>query len=307
MAMPTRLHRSTLAPLLLAALAAAALVPAAQAVFRAQAEARFEIRYLPASGPLRHLSAPLRLSIANYYWMMAVQYVGDPTARRQELPLVLPLLELVTDLDPGHCYAYQAGGLVLGSYRVEESDAILQKGMRGCPDWWSYPFYLAFNDFYYRGDYPSAARWAEVAARKPGARPSISKLAMALKVKSGDPEEAVQFIEEMRATVTDERFREALDEQYREARLQRDFALLDGAVARFTAERRRPPARLGELVEAGLLERLPAEPYGGEYLLRDGAVRSTGRDYRVPAAEPGLFEKRKAWDAARRRQQEGKP
>jgi len=240
-----------------------------------------------------------RTMVSDLYWLSTVQYIGDNRSRQLGLPQVFPLVDLITELDPGHCYAYQAAGLVLSSLRLQESDAILKKGMEGCPDWWSYPFYLAFNDYYYRGDYPSAARWAERAARTPGARPSISRLALALKVKSGAPDEAVRFIEEMRATVDDERLREALDEQYREALLQRDFAALDAAVARFQVLRGRAPARLEEVVAAGLLDGLPTEPYGGRYELRDGKVHSTGRDFRVPPAEPGLFEKRKAWDKAK--------
>jgi tetratricopeptide (TPR) repeat protein len=286
--MPTRLRlpASVLVPLLLAAALAAALVPASRAVFRAQEAERFEIRYLPTSRPLKLLSPALQLSIADHYWMQTVQYLGDNRSRHLGLPQLFPLVDLITDLDPEHGYAYQAAGLVLSSFRLEESDAILKKGMERGPNWWSYPFYLAFNDYYYRGDYASAARWAEVAARTPGARPSISRLALALKVKSGSPDDAVRFIEEMRATVTDERLREALDEQYREALLQRGFAILDEAVARYAARHGRPPARLEALVGDGLLGQLPPEPYGGAYELREGKVHSTGRDFRVPAAEP---------------------
>lgn len=276
-----------LAPALLALALALAVIPAAQAVFRMQEADAFEIRYLPSSRSLRYLSPALQVSVANYYWMETVQYIGDPWTRHLGLPQLYPLVDLITDLDPGHCYAFQAGGLALSSFRLEESDAILKKGMKACTDWWSYPFYLAFNDYYYRGDYPSAARWAELAARIAGNRPSLSRLALALKVKSGSPDDAVAFIEEMRATVADETLRSALDEQYREAVLQRDFARLDAAVARYEERHHRPPDRLEALVEAGLLERIPPEPYGGAYVLREGKVHSTGRDFRVPAADPG--------------------
>jgi tetratricopeptide (TPR) repeat protein len=271
----------------------AAVVLLATATFRVQEAERFEIRYLPSSRPLRVLSPPLRLSIANFYWMQAVQYIGDNAARKEGFPQVFPLVDLITDLDPDHGYAYQSASLVLSSVlRLDESDAILKKGIERGPNWWSYPFYLAFNDFYYRGDYASAARWAEQAARTPGASVRIAGLALALQVKSGDPDHAVRMIEEMRATVDDEKLREGLDEQLRLAVLQRDFALLDAAVARFTAARGRPPARLDELISAGVLERIPAEPYGGAYVYRDGAVHSTGRDYRLPPAEPGKLQHR---------------
>ncbi len=290
--MNLRLHRSQLFPAALAVALAAGLGPLTQATFRVQEAERFEIRYLPSSHALRYLSPAMRLSIANFYWLQTVQYIGDEAARRDRLPQVYPLVDLITDLDPDHGYAYQSAGLVLSSMlRIDQSDAILKKGIERGPNWWSYPFYLAFNDFHYRGDYASAARWAERAARTPGASLRIAKLALALQVKSGAPDHAVRMIEEMRATVADEQLRKSLDEQYQLAVLQRDFADLDAAVARFAAARGRPPARLEELVTGGILERLPSEPYGGAYVLREGAVHSTGRDYRLPAAEPGLLQR----------------
>jgi hypothetical protein len=159
--------------------------------------------------------------------------------------------------------------------------------MQRGPNWWSYPFYMAFNDFFYRGDYASAARWAEVAARTPGASPNIAKLALALKVKSGSADDAVRFIEEMRGAARDDVTRQRLEEQRRLAVLQRDFARLDEAVERYREARGRDPARLEDLVSAGIVPELPAEPFGGRYVWRDGAVHSTGNDFRYPPAEPG--------------------
>jgi hypothetical protein len=183
--------------------------------------------------------------------------------------------------------------MVLSSMlRLDESDAILKKGIERGPNWWSYPFYLAFNDFYYRGDYASAARWAEQAARTPGASVRIAGLALALQVKSGAPDHAVRMIEEMRATIGDEQLRATLDEQLKLAVLQRGFTELDAAVERFRAGRGRSPDRLEELVAGGFIDRIPAEPYGGAYVWRDGAVHSTGRDYRLPPPDPGLLQRR---------------
>jgi tetratricopeptide (TPR) repeat protein len=283
--MTIHLHRSQLIPASVAVVLALGIWPLATGTFRVQESERFEIRYLPSSQPLAVLSPALQLSIANFYWMQTVQYIGDNAARREGLPQVYQLVELVTDLDPQHGYAYQSAGLVLSSVlRLDESDAILRKGIERGPNWWSYPFYLAFNDFYDRGDYASAARWAEQSARTPGASVRIAGLALALQVKGGAPDHAVRMIEEMRATVKDEKLSETLDEQLKLAMLQRGFAELDAAVTRFRNGRGRSPDRLEELVAGGFIDRIPAEPYG--------AVHSTGRDYRLPPPDPGLLQRR---------------
>lgn len=282
-----RLDRSVVTPALLFGALAVALVPVAGRVLRAQAPAGFDVTYVPESKPLLLLSPSLRLTVANYLWLQAVQYIGDQHLRGGKFDKLHALVDVITDLDPDHGYAYQTAGIALSSSgHLDQSDAILEKGITRGPNWWSFPFYRAFNEFHYRDDYAAASRWAEQAARTPGATPNMAKLALALKVKSGSPDDAVRFLEEMRGTARDGHTAEILDEQYRLAVLQRDFAVLDAAVERFRESRGRDPRDLRELVAAGLLPSLPAEPYGGAYVWRDGAVHSTGKDFRFPKPEP---------------------
>lgn len=248
----------------------------------------YEVRYIPEGSALRFLDRGARLSIADAYWLATVQYIGDQYLSHGSYDRLFALADLVTDLDPRHGYAYQTAGIVLSSAgRLEESDRILQKGMEpGRPNWWSFPFYIAFNDFFYRGNYASAAHWAEIAARTPGASSNISQLALSLTVKSGDPATAVRFLEEMRKAARDERTAAALEEQYKLAVLQRDFAQLDAAVARFVRRVGRAPADLEEVRRRGFLDAIPPDPFGGRFELRgDGKVHSTGRDFRFSPPE----------------------
>jgi tetratricopeptide (TPR) repeat protein len=151
--------RSAIAAGVLLAALATGLAFVSPRVYLTQTRERFDIRFLPSSGPLKLLSPGLRLSIADYLWIQAVQYIGEQYSRRGNFEMVYPIVDLITDLDPAHGYAYQSAGIVLSSQgRLDESDAILRKGVERGPNWWSYPFYLAFNDFFYRGDYASAAR-----------------------------------------------------------------------------------------------------------------------------------------------------
>jgi tetratricopeptide (TPR) repeat protein len=221
-----------------------------------------------------------------------VQYIGDARARERGFDRLYPLADLVTDLDPDHGYAYQTAGIVLsGEGLVDESDRILEKGIRRGPNWWSYPLYMAFNHYFYRGDYAEGARWAEIAARTPGASTNLSQLALALKVKSGSPEAAVSFLEEMLQVARDDTTRAALQEQYKLARLQWDFARLERAVEEFRARHGHPPARLDELVSDGVLDAVPpGDPFGGVYELRDGRVHATGKDFRFHPAQRGRLQ-----------------
>lgn len=250
-------------------------------------ERPFDLAYVPEGRALRALSPALRLSVADYYWLLTVQYVGDARADQRGYEKLFPMVDLVTDLDPKHGYAYQSAGIVLSTNGLlDESDRILKKGMEKGPNWWSFPFYVAFNHFFYRGDYAEAARWAELAAKTPGASTNISHLALSMKAKSGSPEDAVSFLAEMMSSAKDEKTRSALEEQYKLAVLQVHFRDLDAAVETFRTRHGRAPAPLAELVSSGVIAAIPKEPFGGRYELRaDGKVHSTGKDFRFGPAE----------------------
>jgi tetratricopeptide (TPR) repeat protein len=279
--------RPALPSLAVAAVLAIGAGAAAGRILEDMAVQPYEVTWVPRGEALRLLSPGIRLSFGNYYWMSTVQYVGDYKAAARGFEKLYPLVDLVTDLDPMHGYAYQSAGIVLSTQgRLEESDRILEKGMKKGPNWWSYPFYIAFNHYFYRGDYAEGARWAEIAARTPGASPNISHLALSLDVKSGQTDHAIEFLSELRKVAKDETTANALEEQYRLALLQREFRRLDAAVDAYRAASGRDPARFEELVAAGFLDAVPeADPFGGRFELREGKVHATGRDQRIRAGQ----------------------
>jgi tetratricopeptide (TPR) repeat protein len=282
-------RRAILAPLA-GALALLPLLLLATSSMQARTglERPYDVRYVPDGKVLRLALPTFRLLLADLYWLSAVQYMGESKARQRGFEKLLPLAELITDLDPRHGYAYQTAGIALSSEGyLDESDAILKKGIESGPGWWTYPHYLAFNSFFYRGDYVAAAKWERLAASSPGASTNISHLALSLETKSGRPEEAVEFLRSLRDQVHDEKTASALEEQLKLALLQRDFRILDTAVERFRSEQKRAPASLDELVTTGLVPELPREPFGGTYRYdsADGKVHSTAHDFRFSAPE----------------------
>lgn len=280
--------RSILFPL---AAGAALLALAAGLSFKfaaATASKPYDVVHVPSGGAARVAALGHRTFLSDLYWMAAVQYIGEPRADQRGWGKLLPLIDLVTDLDARHGYAYQTAGIVLSAAgRLDESDAILEKGLEKGPPLWTFPYYLAFNAWFYRGDYPTAARYAEIAARKPGASPNISHLAVSLASKTGTPEQAIALLQELRATVKDEATAQRLDEQLKLATLERDAQALERAAARYREQQGRPIASLRELVTAGLLPRLPHDPFGGEYVWKadEGKVHSSVNPFRFELRE----------------------
>lgn len=275
------------------ALTAAALVAATIASaghLRRALERPYDVEVIPPASAVRWLSLGHALLSANLYWLKAVQYIGEPRADFRGWERLYPLVQLVTDLDPRHGYAYQVAGVVLASAgRVEESNAVLEKGTRNVPDRYILPYLRAFNAFYYQGDWVQAGRWAEIAAKAPGAPDHVKRNVLAYYVKGGRAEAAVAFLENVLAETNDPESRKKLEEELRQALLERDAGRLDQAVERYRKQFGAAPGSLEALRSAGLVDRIPPDPWGGHYVIgSDGRVHSSNHAFRyAPAPGPG--------------------
>jgi tetratricopeptide (TPR) repeat protein len=248
----------------------------------------YDVVHVPSGATLRWAALGHRGLISDLYWLAAVQYVGEERSAQRGWDKLYPLADLVTDLDPRHGYAYQTAGIVLSSVgRLDESNRILEKGMEKGPPYWTFPYYVAFNYWFYRGDYATAARYAERAAETPGASPNISHLAVSLASKGGTPELALEMLEELGRTVKDEATAARLDEQRKLALLERDCQALERAAARFERERGRRIWSLHELVTHGYVPAIPQDPFGGEYQWdgAEGKVHSSANSFRFSPPE----------------------
>ncbi len=280
--------RATLRPLALAAAALAASAALGLSLASRMLSRPYDVVHVPRGPVARVLALGHRTFVSDLYWLSTVQYIGEPRADARGWDELFPLVDLVTDLDPRHGYAYQTAGIVLSAAgRLDESDRILLKGIEKGPPYWTFPFYVSFNAWFYRGDYAEGARWAERAARTPGASPNISHLALSLRSKTGTPDQALDMLRELRDAAKDEVTASRLDEQLKLATVERDAQALEAAAARFEAERGRPAASIGELVRDGYVRAVPPDPFGGRYVWHpdERKIRSSAHPFRFSVRE----------------------
>ena len=215
--------------------------------------------------------------LANLLWLRAVQYIGEPRGDERGWDKLFPLLDTITDLDPGHGYAYQVGGVVLGSVgRTAESNAILEKGTRSVPDRYILPYLRAFNAFYYDDDWAAAGRFAEISARTPGAPPHVRQNVLTYYVKGKRADAAVAFLEQSLAEAKDPDTRKAVEGQLAQARLEQAVARLDDAADDWRRRYLAGPLALRQLVDGGARARGPARP-GRRRALRRTRTAGSGR------------------------------
>ncbi len=227
--------------------------------------------WLPRAQFLRLGSFGQRLLLADLYWLRTVMYVGEAAvAPERGWAALLPLGEIVTDLDPRYGYAYQVVGSNLSglAHRVSESDRILEKGMRNVPDRWSLPFLYAFNKFFYEGDFATAAEYARRAS-KLGRRPQLALLAANLSLVANSDDEyrsALSILEISIQQADTPELREQLRQRVAKVRTYQALSRIEHAIEAFRIQHVRAPLCIDELVWSGFLPEIPGDPSGGSFV-----------------------------------------
>jgi tetratricopeptide (TPR) repeat protein len=270
------MRRRSIALLATAALLAAASVGVGRGL-DAQGTEPYDLGFVPRAAAVRWLSLGHPTLAANLYWLRAVQYIGDPAGDRRGWGKLYPIVDLVTDLDPRHGYAYQVAANVLaGVGRVAESNRLLEKGARSNPGRYILPFHRAVNAFLYQGDYAEAGRWFERAAETPGAPPHLRESVVAMYVKGNQAEAAIGFLEHLLASAGDPESRKALERQLERARIEKVAWSIDEALERYRTRFALGPVDLQRLVDTSLLAAIPSDPLGGFWFLgTDGRAHSS--------------------------------
>ena len=277
-------HRALAHAALALAFAAAALGVAHR--IRVAQDRPYDVGFVPSAGALRWASLGHPTLAANLTWLRTVQYVGDSRGNERGWGKLRPLVELVTDLDPRHGYAYQVGANMLSSVGlVSDANAILEKGTRNVPDRYILPFHRAANAFLYEEDHQLAGRWFEIAARTPGAPAHLRDYVLAQYVKGDDAEAAISFLRQMESEARDDDSQRSIQRQIRHATVERDALAIERAARAYRARFGIAPVAVAQILYAGLLARIPPDPFGGSYYLGgDGRVRSTVEPRRIERA-----------------------
>jgi hypothetical protein len=224
--------------------------------------------YLPQGEYLRVAVLGYEQVAADLLWIQTIQAMGERKVSEEAGHWIAQAFDVITTLDPRFVHVYEAGGIALATLvvMVEESNRLLEKGIRHNPEVWQLPFLLGFNYYFEFHDDRKAADYIARASRLPGAPAYLAPFAARLYVSARDPQDAIDFLAQMYARTTDENVKQVLEQRLKEVVVERDLQLLEEAISRYRTLYRRPPQRLEDLAGPGLLRKLPQEPSGGRYL-----------------------------------------
>ena len=216
--------------------------------------------------------------LADLAWLEAVQVAGSRNITPGDYDRLYVLLRTVGNYDPRFVVPYILGGMILGGspQHVHEAMDILRRGMESHPDDWRFPFYIGYTHYFSLGDPLEGARALESAARIPGSPPYLPLLASRMFTEGRAPETALSFLTGMIREETDPARLEILQSRVREVIVERDLQALEQAVAAYRERKGFLPGSLSNLVQEGLIRKIPEEPHGGRYVLASrGTVKST--------------------------------
>ncbi|MEW5801755.1 MAG: hypothetical protein AB1847_06575 [bacterium] len=171
--------------------------------------------YLPSGKYLKPLTIGYQQMTADLFWLKVVCYFGSHCLTDKSYPWLYHILDLTTTLDPYFQLPYEFGAVVLSIEEgdVQQSNALLKKGIHHHPDYWRLPFYLGFNYFFYLKDPETAARYISRAASLPGHPPYLPKLAASLYASAGHKDIALGFLTQIYQNTDDPALKESISQK----------------------------------------------------------------------------------------------
>lgn len=268
--------------LLVGAVLGASLVTVQRQIDSSLAPYRTEeqLLYLTSGEWIRRLSMGYDGLLACVYWTRAVQHYGRQRLAHGDYPLLYPLLDITTTLDPEMILAYRFGALFLtenppgGPGRPEQAIALLEKGIKANPDYWRFWYDLGF--VYYRSlkDYRRASEAFYEGAKNPKARDWMRVMAAEMAAEGGSLRRAYFLWNELYQSTDDPTIRQNAHAHVFGVRADLEIELLQALLKRFEKQTGHEAQSFDDLVGAGFLRRLPLDPVGYPYRLETkGRVR----------------------------------
>jgi len=202
---------------------------------------------------------------ADYLLMKASVFIGGAwEITPEDLEAVYLLFKQSLALDPYffQTYYYTQGFLSWRKGWHAKAVELLKISEQHRPWDWEPGFFIGFDLFYYLKKNKEAAEYMQTSAQRPGAPPVVATLGARLAQKTGQNEMAIALLRSMH-----ERMDNQEQNEHIEKRIQAHLGIrqLEQAMAHYENRYGEKPARLDQLVTAGIIALLPENPYGDSF------------------------------------------
>ena len=240
-----------------------------------------DVLYIPSAKALKRISLGYDGLLADIYWTRAVQYFGwKHKQKSRDYPLLYPLLDITTDLDPQLIVAYRFGATFLGQEppdgagQPERAVDLIEKGIKANPDDWHLYYDLGFVYAMEMGNYQKAEQAFWRGSQVPHTHPFLRILAADMAQHGGDIATARLMWETTYNSSDDPMLRTNAKRHLEALQVDETVPKLEDLVQQFKTKTGTQPTSFLQLVQAGFLHRIPVDPLGMPYkLLPDGSVQ----------------------------------
>jgi len=222
---------------------------------------------------LKVLSLEYTPLMADIYWTRVVQYYGDKRTRHESnFELLWPLLDVTTTLDPNLVVSYRFGSTFLsepsprGAGRPELGIELLKRGIKANPGYWRFYEDLGFIYYFELKDHARASAAFAEGSKNPEAQIWMKIMAAKIAAEGESLSTSIFLWNEVYQTTKDPQVKENALTHLQLLGAEQDCKQLDVLADEFQKRTGRRPSRVVELVQAGLLPRLPADPMGYPYV-----------------------------------------
>ena len=208
------------------------------------------------------------------YWTRAVQYYGEKHRLQERgLDLLWPLLDIATTLDPNLLVAYSFGSMFLsdaaprGAGRPDLAVKLLERGIQANPEEWR--LYQDLGNVYYfdAKNYSKAAAAYEEGSKNPHAFIWMKVMAAKIAGEGRSLDTSYFLWQQVYETSTNKDIRQNAEVHLRLLKVDLDLRTLDQFLDEYEKRTGKRAKRMSELVEAGLLKRVPSDSDGFPYVV----------------------------------------
>jgi len=233
---------------------------------REKAKAIYSEPIVLKSDMIRLTDFGLHNAVADLLWLASIQYFGGWESRTNEK--MSEYLFNATELDPQFSYPYAFGVLILPG--INQTDKALELGQKGVDlklSDWRIPYYMATTYYITKDDATNAAKYFDIAANTKGAPDNIAHIAARFGSNTSKRAQTIQIWQGIYETTNDEVVKERAKNYIIHLQI---MDILDQAISIYFDQNKKYPENISDLVQAKIINQVPLDPFGFEYIVTDG-------------------------------------
>lgn len=226
-----------------------------------------KLLFVPEPEYVERICGTFRNPVALMFYMKGAQELAYQSAKKFDL--LLALFNLTIHLDPKIDQAAFLGGMVAPARARDIPPAIelLKKAEAELPDNWRIPYWIGLN-YLQIEQYEKAAEYYRKASKLPGALPFLETASVHILSRGNNLDVAIAEAERILISSKDE---DNIDLMILRLEWLKTMKFLEQKNREFKEKTLRYPQRLEELVEHGIIGKLPEDEFGeGFYLVHPG-------------------------------------